>query len=207
MTTWDLLIATIPHRHERLCGLLAELDRQWQAGLGVLVYRDNLQHAVGAKRQALLEASQANYVSFVDDDDTVAPDFVALIMKALASEPDYVGFRVNCRTDGKLVNSADHSLRYTKWDTLPDRLIRDFSHLNPIRRELALLGRFRGKDVEDWNWAKGVRDHRAGWREELIPDVMYEYRFSTTDNHNTKRRPWPAAVTHPLPEYPWLRSL
>jgi hypothetical protein len=40
--TWDILICSIPHRDEMLADLLAELDRQHQPGVGVIVCRDNL---------------------------------------------------------------------------------------------------------------------------------------------------------------------
>jgi len=204
---YDILIATIPHRHEKLCGLLAELDRQWQPGLGAIVYRDNLENPTGDKRQALLEASRAQYVSFVDDDDEVSPFFVPRIMGALSCGPDYVGFKVNYWDDGELAMQAEHSLRYDGWHTWPEKLIRDISHLNPLRRELALDGRFTGDSSEDHDWAAGVRASGRVRDEEWVTEVMYEYRFSEADCHRTARRPLKADRIKPLPSYPWLVTL
>jgi hypothetical protein len=42
--------------------------------VGVLVYRDNREQLYGPKCQALYQASQADYVSMLDDDDWVADD-------------------------------------------------------------------------------------------------------------------------------------
>lgn len=41
--TWQILIPTIPHRHDKLAGLLETLDAQMRPGVGVLAYRDNLE--------------------------------------------------------------------------------------------------------------------------------------------------------------------
>lgn len=207
MNTWDILIVTIPHRHDKLCALLAELDRQWQKGVGVLLYRDNLETPVGAKRQLLMEASAATYISFVDDDDQVSPYFVPLVMGALSTGPDYVGFRARCWDKGDPSGVAEHSLRYEGWHTWPEKLVRDFSHLNPMRRELALLGRFTGDDLEDHNWAEQIRKTGAVHTEEWIPEIMYEYRFDIDDCHRTKRSPMHEEFIPLLPVYPWLTTL
>jgi hypothetical protein len=205
---YDILIATIPHRHAKLCGLLAELDQQWQPGLGVIVYQDNLEHAIGDKRQKLLEASSAAYVSFADDDDEVSPFFVARLMGALSAGPDYVGFKANYWVDGELIMQAEHSLRYSGWHNWPDKIVRDFSHLNPLRREMALLGNFgTGTNEEDHDWASGVRASGQVREEEWIPEVMYHYRFSEADCHRTKRDPMPSGDIRRLPVYPWLVTL
>lgn len=207
VNTWDILIATIPHRHEKLCRLLNELNRQWQRGVGAIVYRDNLEHPIGDKRQKLLEASTAAYVSFVDDDDDVAPFFVPRIMGALSGSPDYVGFKVDYWDGSDRAMQAEHSLRYDGWHTWPEKLVRDFSHLNPLRRELALAGRFGGEDGEDYCWAYEVRNGGGARDEEWIPEVMYNYRFSSADCHRTFRRPFLPGAIEPLPVYPWLVTL
>ncbi len=209
MTFWDILIATIPHRHEKLCGLLAELDRQWQPGVGALVYRDNLEHIVGAKRQALLESSRADYVSFVDDDDEVAPDYVARIVAAiLRSSPDYVGFTVKLTCDGELVQPALHSLKCGGWFWDQYVLLRDFSHLNPIRRQLALLARFDGEVGEDRRWADVMRArNRVRTEEWLGVEWAYHYRMLSADGFSAPREPMSADDIKPLPSYPWLVTL
>lgn len=39
--TWDIMMAAIPHRYDRLCVLLEEFDRQARPGFGVRIYYDN----------------------------------------------------------------------------------------------------------------------------------------------------------------------
>ena len=89
MPTWDILICSIVHRGAMLSELLEELDRQlhshipgaggYRPGVGVICYRDNLEQPYGLKIGAMQAASQADYVSCVDDDDWVAPDFIERI--------------------------------------------------------------------------------------------------------------------------------
>ena len=77
--TWDILIATITHRTDMLTGLLEHLERQLVPGVGVLVYRDNREQLYGPKCQRLYNASQADYVSMLDDDDWVSDDYIQAV--------------------------------------------------------------------------------------------------------------------------------
>lgn len=210
MSTWDILVVTIPHRHEQLCGLLAEFSRQWMPGLGVRVFRDNLENSVGAKRQRLLESSQADYVSFVDDDDEVAPDYVARVGLALRSNPDYVGFAVRLTLNGSPWKPANHSLQYHGWSETDHVLLRDISHLNPIKRRLALLARFDqhgGGYGEDGRWADVLRAQRRVTTEVWLgPEWAYHYRMSAI-GPRPGLDPVPAESIKPLPSYPWLVAL
>ena len=110
MTRYDLLIPTIPHRHEVLCALLAELDRQMLPGAGVIVWRDNLEHSYGDKCQGLLEASDADYVAFMDDDDWPSEDYLSAVLGALEGGPDYVGWPEMYTVDGGQGRIIVHSL-------------------------------------------------------------------------------------------------
>ncbi len=208
MTTWDVLVMTIPHRHECLDGLLADFDRQHQPGFGVIAYRDNLQAKLAVKMQTLLEASQAEYVSHVDDDDRVAPDYVAAIMDCLQRKPDYVGFPVHYTVDGFPQQKVEHSLRHPGWVGRGDVLLRDISHLNPIRRELALQARFDcyPDHGADGMWAAALRETGTVRTEEWIDRPMYHYDFRTDHSFLTHREPWRHALPE-RPQYPWLTWL
>jgi hypothetical protein len=205
--TWDVLIPTIPHRHSKLVGLLAEFDRQWQPGFGVRVLRDNLRlgHVRAEfhrKRQDLLESSRADYVCDVDDDDWIAPDYVSSIMSALASRPDYVGFLVDCEFNGNPWRKASHSLEHQGYSEIGIHFFRDITHLNPIRRELALLSRWDA-EVADDDWSAAMRATGKVKTQVMIAREMYFYRCSTTDRWHTDREPSPEPLPE-LPEYPWL---
>jgi glycosyltransferase involved in cell wall biosynthesis len=206
--TWDVLIPTIPHRHEKLRALLTEFYRQWQPGLGVRVLRDNLERPgleSHAKRQELIESSAADYVCDMDDDDWPAPDYVSSIMKALRSRPDYVGFQVSWTRDGNPHGDgvARHSLEYDRYSTEAP-WTRDITHLNPLRRELALLADWRGLIDEDWSAC--LRLSGRVKTQVMIDRVLYYYRHDTADNFYTERTAWDRPLP-PLPHYPWLTVL
>lgn len=210
--TWDILLPTMPHRHHQMCALLAEIGRQWQPGLGVLIYRDNLRRRGNAsygKWQDLQEMSQAEYTSFIGDDDWVAPDFVARIMGALGSRPDYVGFAVRYTVDGNLAQPVEHSLRHGGWSESDGLLRRDIVHHNPIRRELALLATWRTDTQEaDRYWSADLRATGLVKTEAWIPDPVYYYQ-ETSDSWSRwggrMPEPLPESEIRPIPEYPWLK--
>ena len=209
--TWDLLLPTIAHRHDLACGLLEEIARQHQPGLGVLVYRDNLQlrgNASYAKWQALEEMSAADYTSFISDDDWVAPDFVARIMEALGSGPDCVGFRYRYTVDGVPGPGVVHSLRYDGWSgNESGDFTRPIGHYNPIRRELALLAEWKPVQDADRHWSAALTASGQLRTEAFIDEEMYWYR-ETGESWSRRLESWPeplpADQIRPLPDYPWL---
>lgn len=213
--SYDILITTIPHRHETLCELLACLDAQievappayYLAGAGVLLYRDNLAVSYGAKIRVLLEASRAEYVSCVDDDDLLAPDGVRRVMAALRGRPDYVGFPVLWTRDGVPQARVEHSLRHGGWSGEEGLLKRDISEKNPVRRELALLGTWEGGYEAEARWADSIRATGRVRTEAWLDEPVYFYRENTADTFRTARQPWPADRILPLPAYPWLTVL
>lgn len=204
--TWDILICSIPHRDATMLELLAELDRQMIPGVGVIAYRDNLQTPYGGKIAAMLAHSQADYVSCVDDDDMIAPDYVARITGALEGKPDYVGFVVRWTTDGVPQRRIEHTMRHgAGWRDLENVLIRDLSEKNPMRRDLALLGPWEGGYEAERRWANGVRASGQCVTEAWIDAELYYYRYRTGDYFKTPREPLPEV--RPLPAYPWLTVL
>jgi hypothetical protein len=194
--TWDILVCSIGHRHEMLTDLLAELGRQRQPGVGVRVFRDNLETKYGPKCQALLDASNAEYVSFLDDDDWIVDDFVATIMKALRGRPDYVGFKVLHTEDGQPQVPVFHTLSCGEWRTAPEALYRDIVHFNPIRRELAVQGVWEGGDGADARWADQLRAKGIVQREVFIERELHHYRHRREDTFTA------SSVRPPLPEMP-----
>jgi hypothetical protein len=206
-----LLVTSIPHRHDTLCELLKDLDRQvtpHSSHIGVLLYRDNLAVAYGDKTRALIEASSAEYVSCVDDDDLLAPDGVSRVCAALRNRPDYVGFSVAWTRDGVPQLPAEHSLRHPAWDNGADMLKRSVMQFNPIRRDIALDGEWAGGYEAERHWQAGViaagRCKTETW---IGGPPVYLYRERSSDTFKTARTPFPPDQIRPLPQYPWLTAL
>jgi hypothetical protein len=202
---WDILVTSIPHRHGKLLELLECLDAQMVPGVGMILYRDDLEVPYGDKTQALIDASTADYVSCVDDDDLLAPGAVAKVHAALMKEPQYVGFRVRWTRDGVPQLPVIHSLSCGGWHDRPERLERDITQFNPIRRDLALLGKWEGGYEAERHWAAQVRDSMRVGDEEFIDEELYCYRESPGDTFKTDRKP--LGHMPELPAYPWLRQI
>lgn len=192
MTSWNILIATLGQRRSRLERLLFEdllPQLNWWGGLvRVTAFYNNGERPLGAVRQDLVEHSDAVYVSFVDDDDTLPGYHVDRVMQSIldyngehGEQVDYVGWRMQCYVDDKALKPTYHSLRYSGWYEDDNAYYRDVSHLNPIRRELALKADFRrGDPPEDVSWVNQVRPHVR--TEVYVEDVMYHYRSASSDS-------------------------
>jgi hypothetical protein len=178
--TWSILIATHVARHKTFDSLVRTLAAQVAPhDIEVVVYWNRGGSNIGAYRQALLEESAGEYVSFVDDDDRLPPYFCSEIVGALQSRPDYVGFELKL-TDrtrpATRTGKAIHSLEFNGWSTGPTAYLRDVTHLNPIRRELAVKGSFDGVSGEDRRWSEQVRPYVRS--QVYVDRVMYFYDYN-----------------------------
>jgi hypothetical protein len=116
----------------------------------------------------------AKYTCFVDDDDVLPPYYVERVLPLLADDVDYIGWRMQCFIQNVQLAPTFHSLRYELWYEDAAGHYRDISHLNPMRREIAVQGNFcKGGWPEDLNWSKQLRGLLH--TEHFIDDIMYFY--------------------------------
>jgi glycosyltransferase involved in cell wall biosynthesis len=179
----SILIASLGRRHRQLRDLLSELMPQVTPNIEVLVYPNNGELTIGEYRQTLLEAAHGDYICFVDDDDSLPPFYCEEIIKAIKQKPDYVGFKVQLTNNEIERPPAIHSLRFPGWFQDEHGYYRGVTHLNPIKRELALKGDFTQSlaSGEDEGWARQVRPFVK--TEVFIDKFMYFYRHDTSDSH------------------------
>lgn len=184
--SWTILVPTLGERRalfQRLmAGLLPQLD-PYGGRVRVLGWHNDGSPSLPKIRQRMVETAGTEYVSFVDDDDLVSPQYVSEIVRALQDRPDYVGFQVQCYSDGRPIGVAYHSLEFSTWRNLTSRYERDISHLNPIRTVLALradFSRTRSGGAEDRAWADQLRRARVLRTQAVIPRILYHYLYSTS---------------------------
>ena len=206
MVSWDILIATIEARAALLNRQLALLTPQIVPGVRVLIHRSNLDVGIGEARQILLETSTAEYVSFIDDDDRVAPDYVAEITGALETGPDMVGLLVHLTVDGAEMPPLSISSTHGRWAETYGAILRDYFPLAPIRRELTLRAGFEGNWAEDLAWAGRMRALEVVKREVFVDRVLYHLEEITAVR---RARPFRVPVTNhpPKPEWPFVTWL
>lgn len=178
-TLWTILVPTVGQREHLLDRLLAvllpQLDEH-EGAVRVLAWRNNGTPSLGHIRDTLVADADSEYVSFIDDDDLVPDYYVAEIVRALAERPDHVGFQLEYTTNGEGREIVDHSLRHGKWCRNSEgQLVRDFTHIDPVRREHALAGTFvvERRRAEDRAWVRQVRPLLK--TEVYVDKIMYHY--------------------------------
>jgi hypothetical protein len=182
----SILIPSLRHRSDRLRQLLAAINDQinalpcpWSVELWVDV--DDGRALVGTKRNRLLDRANGAFVVFVDDDDLVAPDYVARILGAIDGTPhcDCVSLRGVITTNGQNPRDFHHSIGYSAWGEVDGRYVRTPNHLNAIRAAHARAARFPdaqcGEDSEFSNRLRALGLLKV--EADSGPEPLYFYRF------------------------------
>ena len=190
----SILIPSLHGRHTTLAALLKELHRQifatdnpWQVEIHCAL--DGGEKPVGEKRDALLRHARGRFIAFIDDDDMVAPSYIADILQAMIHQPqaDCVVFAGRLEVDGVYAGPFDYSITHKKYYQRGNAYFRTPNHLCPVRRELALQVGFKAINRgEDTDYA--LRLFPLLKSESSIPDpeninqrkTLYFYRFSPT---------------------------
>jgi hypothetical protein len=191
--TWSILVPTLGERAPLFERLLAQLLPQAQrhgSRVQVVGWFNNGSPSLPKIRQAMVLGARTDYVSFVDDDDLVSPDYVDHVLEAIETRPDYVGFQVQCYSNGHPIAVAYHSLEHRRWRNMDGRFERDISHINPIRTDLARRADFsmtRSGGAEDRAWADQLRRARVLRTQVVIDRILYHY-LQVTPEHRTGSR-------------------
>lgn len=192
---WSILVASITTRYPSPAGdLWAELQRQTEGKpVELLGLIDNFQRSVGEKRNMLLDMARGQYLSFLDDDDWIKPNFVEAILPRLAMDVDVVTWwQETQHIQQGYVEMCEYSLGF-EYGTA--KLCQSFglwrgrpAHTNCWRSEIAKACRFPDKDCgEDVDF---VRQACAIAKTEFrIPEVLTLYRFDSSKS-TTKGDGW-----------------
>jgi glycosyltransferase involved in cell wall biosynthesis len=186
---WSILIPTLANRTDLLGELLAVLLPQAEADgrVEIVALFNHGDRPVGVLRQELLEAARGEYISFVDDDDMVEPDYVPAITAAMGTRPDFIAFEHAYYVDG--VRQPCRIVTGIGYDGWHDGyandgwllLVRDVTHINPVRRDVALRARFPGqRSGEDYAYIAQLRPLLRS--QVSIGRVMYHYRHRPRDS-------------------------
>lgn len=181
---WSILILHQPCRVkflERLMNVLAPQVVKFP-DVEIVVQECSRLEDTGKVRQRMVEDAAGEYISFVDDDDCVPSDYIERI-HALLDGVDYIGFEVSVYNEGKPYPRDFHSLQYPQWySDNSGQTYRDLSHVNPIKKSLAMQAKFTGCVNEDARWANELRDLHIVKTEHYIDKPMYFYYIRSVKN-------------------------
>ena len=182
---WSILTLTFGKSREQfLQKLLDNLQPQLNSDIQHFIKVFDKKYSIGENKAIMIEEAQGDYINFVDDDDLVAENYASSIYPLLDGV-DYIGFQCNVYSDGVFTLPAYHSLKYGSWYNRPDGYYRDISHLNPMKKSLAIQGRMRegGNTLtEDRMWGDNLRNLGVVKTEHYIPRIMYFYYYRTVKN-------------------------
>jgi len=165
----SILICTLPSRKKMFDKLLTELAAQivdMENGddlVEVLYDQNDKTMTIGEKRNILLENSTGDYTVFVDDDDTIAHNYISTLVKACQEGKDCVELRLQVASKCHLNNCIfhyhlSHGLEPKKLQE--DVYIYPIGHLCPIKSSISKRFSFPRKKVgEDLEWSRLIAPH------------------------------------------------
>lgn len=173
MAMVDVITPTMPKRAALLAEARESVARQTFRDIGHLAEVDEQRIGAGALRNAIISRSDAPWLVFLDDDDLLDPDFVALhLERALATGADMV--HAPCRYPPR----SEPRPAIAAFDL--ERLRREGNYIPMTalvrRKAFDAAGGFKpGVLCEDYLlW---LAMHAAGAKFEYIPRVCWTYRL------------------------------
>jgi hypothetical protein len=173
-------IPTVPGREHLLSRLLFTLTRQ--SFIEVLVAPG--EGLMGDKVNTMFAAAKSKYVAVIDDDDTLAANYITALIPFLRYGPDFVGHDIVWTEDGEFRAVVSHCL---EGDPLWRTFDRGVSPKCPVRTEIARRHTFGNDYTADRPWSLAVHcECKTGG---YVPAPLYHY------DHWTAERPdvgvWP----------------
>jgi glycosyltransferase involved in cell wall biosynthesis len=153
----SILIPTLNSRSAKLEELIIELNYQIQGRpVQLLWLGDDKSMTTGEKRNHLLSMAKGDFVAFVDDDDSIASNYIVCLLNAIEENPDktVICFRGQKTTDGK----QDLPFRYD-----------------------VNIGRNQRKKIDGKDWRVMIPDHLCAWRKSYIT-VKYPHKNLSEDH-------------------------
>lgn len=191
--TLSILIPTLYSRLDSFARLVREIERQSASAGGlpveVVALYDNKWSSVGEKRNRLISSAHGTFLSFVDDDDRLSPEYLVEILSVVKDRPDaeVIVFEqmvsIKGRTPKRCVYGVEYKYTETKdlWTGLP-------AHTMVWRTEVARRAAFPDRNCgEDTAWVKDVCRYVDPAKQVRINKVLYFYD-QDPDKTETQRR-------------------
>lgn len=187
---WSILIPTLLERSATFLQLEKELLKQinelgLQNQIEICSISDSQfdkvnRISIGDKRNRLIDMAQGRYISFIDDDDMVAPYYIKTITLAFEKMPCVVGITGIMTIDGKIKSARKfiHSIQYKSYFERNGVYYRTPNHLNPMLKSIAQMVQF--KDAyhgEDTDWAMELSKLKPYRSEVFIENPLYYYKY------------------------------
>ena len=204
----SICVCHITSRHKKLGRLLNILRGQLTDAVNlpveVLVAADGGEHTSGSKRHALSLAAKGDYISFIDDDDTVSDNYAEIILEGSKDDPEVITFYVLIDHQDVVGQKPHYRLNIHTLD-VPHDLVRrgvqehpDFghlvlvgmwpSHINAWRRDVQRKVAYHPElnCLDDAAWIEPLMTSGLVTTEKHIEEILYTYEFSQQQTINQK---------------------
>lgn len=170
------------------------IRREWDllTFVETIIYKDDKKISIGEKRERLYSLANGTYSFMIDDDDSIAPNAIELILNAIKSnlDVDVISFEEYVNMDGKEYRS-NHAAIYSGWEGDGNSIFPDGFHFHRtpffksvIRTELAKsIPIQKIRFGEDHAFANDL--HPLIKSEFHISEPLYRYIHRSSD-HNTR---------------------
>jgi hypothetical protein len=199
MIILSILIPTIPSRVEKFTVLYNELQRQAEFVNRIRFWPDEVEIlvdgsdafldgglSIGKKREELVKKASGKYLCFLDDDESIAPNYLEVLVGLCKEGKDVCTFRNISKLDHFWM-IVDMSLNHSTNEQGKHYEIvkRRPWHINPVRSILAKLHAFYDSNYgEDWAWFEQVLKHCE--TEAHSEAVIHQYNYSSKTSEADK---------------------
>lgn len=202
-----IAVCTMPSRMESLTKVIRDLVGQADGKpVEVFCFLDNRKSNVSEKRNLIIAGAKGRFISFVDDDDKVEPDYVDAILGEIRKNPD-----ADCIVFDALVYGYTPEPKLCKYDVGFNHwadekaYYRKPNHIMAYRTEISRRHQYKKElsaSSEDTEWAdRASKDVKKQVR---IEKVLYHYLYDASKT--TQKNPSPQGGALPAEIKPAVRA-
>ena len=182
-TRYNTFLPKIQEQLFTQCNALSEADR---ARVEVIILTDNKQMMLGHKRNVMVDIAQGKYIAFVDDDDRIADDYIAELLKATETNADVIVFTAEVSLNGESPKPCYYSKEHKRDYNKHTAYYRIPNHICCVKRSMALKSSFPNVLYgEDAGYGKVLLPHLK--TEHKIDKVLYYYDYNA---NTTETQQW-----------------
>ena len=182
----SILICSLHSRKDklkRLTDILQPQLKKFDGLVEVIVAVDEKENSIGSKRNYLMIKSDPyldskGYLAFIDDDDTVADNYVELLLEAMQADTDVIVFDALRYVDGTVDKAVKYGIEFGKDYHDSKFYYRIPNHLMCVKKELALQVPFKEINFgEDSDYAKRLLPLLK--TQARIDRILYSYLYNS----------------------------
>lgn len=177
----SILICTLAERivkFNRLKEILLPQIEKFKNDVEVIIACDNRDNSIGHKRNYLVSEANGEYITFIDDDDTVSDNYIELLLYKIKLAPDVIVFDAFRYSNGTRDRLVKYGIEFKHDSNTSHTYYRIPNHLMCVKTELAKRVPFKQVNFgEDSDYAKRLLPLLK--TQERINEILYSYLFNT----------------------------